>query len=230
MAGYQGGKDRTGTHIAPIVLREAGDRRLYEPFCGGLGMTRRLQPRVAADASLPMITLINAVRNGFRPPVNITAAEYARVAALPRDETDPYICFVGQCCTFGGKWFGGFARRYDGGEAIRNGQRLLLKNVAACATVEFRHESYDDVEYGAGDAIYCDPPYRGTTASWPTPPFDHDKFWAWCDRQATRGAVVIVSEYQAPIGVEEVWSKPVKSMLHREGGGLGVTERLYRVG
>lgn len=230
---YQGGKGRTGTHIAPIVLREAAGLTIHEPFCGGLGMTKRILPKTAGDASLPVLTLVNAVRGGWRPPVHVTESEYARVAALPRDEAnqlDPYYCFVGQCCTFGGKWFGGYARAHgDSPSPIRAAQKSLIAKVKATMETEFYHGAYDSREYGKGDAVYCDPPYAGTSANYPTAKFDHEAFWRWVGTQADCGAVMLVSEFSAPEWVTEVWSKEAVSST-RHADDRTVTERLYRVG
>jgi len=59
---YLGGKFRIAKKLAPIILELAKGRTLIEPFCGGLSMTEQLHPVYASDASVPLISLIQAVR------------------------------------------------------------------------------------------------------------------------------------------------------------------------
>ena len=59
---YLGGKFRIAKKLAPIILELAKGRTLIETFCGGLSMTEQLRTVYASDASVPLISLIQAVR------------------------------------------------------------------------------------------------------------------------------------------------------------------------
>lgn len=224
---YQGGKGRIAGILAPEVRRLAGGRRIVEPFAGGLSMTVALQPAEASDASPAVATLVREVRAGWRPPTVVTAEEYAN-ASLRRSETDdPLVCFIGQCCTFGGKWFGGLARGHARQpDPIATAARTLVERVEAIPSTTFRRARYEEASIKCGDFVYCDPPYRGTAAGYPTPPFDHRAFWDWARMQACYGCAVAVSEFSAPDDIPEVYRLD-RHRPTRAADGSRVVERLF---
>jgi len=189
---YLGGKHRIAKLLAAeIIPRVQG--RLFEPFHGGMSSTVALQPTYASDCFEPLTRLVSALRAGWEPPDFVTEETYNSV----RGAGTPLESFAGFCCSFGGKWFGGYARGKKRNYAM-DGKRSLAKKIAATRNVKFTHRDYFWTPARFGDTIYCDPPYAGTTKYKGTKDFDHAVFWDWCNWQASRGVLVFVSEFSGP--------------------------------
>lgn len=115
---YFGGKSRISKKIAEIVNKKRGGLGFWDPFCGGLSVSLSLGGRgLITDVHLPLISLYKAVANGWVPPTSLSEDEYQGCKLL--EDTDPLKAFAGYACSFGGKWFGGYAR----GEELREPQR-----------------------------------------------------------------------------------------------------------
>jgi DNA adenine methylase len=227
---YLGGKSRIAKKLAPIILELAKGRILIEPFCGGLSMTEQLHPVYASDASVPLISLIQAVRNGWEPPDSVSEAEYAYARTLP--PTHPAHGFCGFGCSFGGKLWGGYANpltRQRKATYAATTKRTLSRQLAACASTEFGCCDYLAWKGGASTCFYCDPPYANTTAYRTS--IDHAVFWQWCEVQAALGAIVLVSEHSAPAGIAdcvlELSSMPSEGLRRRSQ--TFSTEKLFKV-
>ncbi len=237
---YNGGKTRIAKHIAPIVNRERAGRLCWEPFCGGLGMTEHLLPDVASDVHPGLIALYEKLRaepdwlDGFE----CTEEIYQAAKSWPDD--DPAKAFIGFGCAFGGKWFGGFARRQitaKNPHSVTHVSRSTLKRkIEKTSRVQFKNLSFFDVRPQPGWLIYCDPPYANTTLAGAAKGFDFDGFKRRCELWTKAGSIVYVSEYSFDIGVE-VWSGSPQCSLGSgvKGGqsgviGEGATERLFRLG
>jgi DNA adenine methylase len=225
---YLGGKSRIAKKLAPIILELAKGRTLIEPFCGGLSMTEQLHPVYASDASVPLISLIQAVRDGWEPPDSVSE-EDART--LP--PTHPAHGFCGFGCSFGGKLWGGYARsnrdatqpqqRY-----ARCAQRALARQVAATRSTEFGCCAYSDWLGEGNTCFYCDPPYANTTGYGVR--FDSLAFWQWCWKQARLGALVLVSEFAAPEGIADVvLDLSDTTAMHTKTRTKSTVERLFKV-
>jgi DNA adenine methylase len=225
---YLGGKSRIAKKLAPIILELAKGRTLVEPFCGAMWITEQVHPVYASDASAPLISLIQAVRNGWTPPASVSKEEYAYARTLP--PTHPAYGFCGFGCSFGGILWSSYAhdrpeQRYA--ECARNS---LIRTINKTRTTDFGCCSYDAWQGDAKTIFYCDPPYAGT-AGYKGTTFCSSDFWSWCTRQAALGAIVIVSEYVCPQGVAD----EIAAFAH--DGRLGIhgkkarqtVERLFRV-
>ena len=203
---YLGGKSRAGKHIAKFLNGAlGGTRRFIEPFVGGFNIVPHVKTTGAiqcADIKRPLVAMYQDLQHGWDPPQTVTKEEYAAAKSLP--DTDPLKAFIGFGCSFGGKWFGGYAR----GERLKsgaprnyaaNGRNSLIKALPhICRVGDFLAGDYRFLFTGAQDAvIYCDPPYANTT-KYSTGAFDHVAFWAWCQDMATNNDV-FVSEYTCPV-------------------------------
>ncbi len=208
---YLGGKGRIAQNIAMLIETRRRGREIVEPFCGALHITCTLSgTRSASDICKPLITLYQEMQAGWIPPDVVTEEVYARYKAN-QDPSDPMTAFVGFGCSFGGKWFGGYARRgsdtsnksrRDG--YARGARNSLLTMMRYCQQVQFTCSSYEELN-PLGKLVYCDPPYEGTTGYDAADVFDSDKFWnkarAWSAHN-----LVLVSEYNAPDDFECIWS------------------------
>lgn len=230
---YLGGKTRLAKKIAAVIEqhRQPG-QRFYEPFCGGLSVTAEVTgERYASDVFEPLIVLYQAVQGGWLPPDELSEAEYKELRQRSRaGEISPLITWAGFCCSFGGKWFNGYAREGTR-DPTRNlcgeSKRLLIKRFATLGDVDFSCRDYRSIN-PTNAIIYCDAPYNGTTGYKGTPKFDHYAFWDQCRQWKADGNTVIISEYSAPTDFELIAEYP--HFLSVKGGqtDLARIERVFK--
>lgn len=192
-------------------------------------------PTITSDANPALISLYQAVANGWDPPEMVTEEQYKAGKALP--VSDPMKAFLGFGCSFGGKWFGGFARSKDPKDGrskrgyasqCRNG---LLEDVPAivkaggvivqCNFLDMDPEDPEVAEDARDLVLYLDPPYESTTGYGAIGVFDHNRFWQRV-RQWAALTDVFVSEYAAPFG------RPVLEFTHDMSVAGGVQKDARR--
>jgi site-specific DNA-adenine methylase len=159
--------------------------------------------------------MYQAVAAGWEPPETVSEEEYKVAKGLP--DSDPRKAFCGFGSSFGGKHFGGYAGVYtayraNGKTENRNTQKATRKSLrdkrASLAAVSLACVSFLSVVPEPGvEALYCDPPYEGTTGYKGHDAFDHTLFWTLCQQWADLGTRVFVSEYSCPVPHELAWSK-----------------------
>ena len=234
---YLGGKSRLGARIVQAILDDLGVKRLTlaVDLCSGAGgVTHRLADVsdrvIAVEAHPGLVALHKAVQDGWVPPEHVSEAQYQEVRR--GDQTTALAAFVGFGCSFGGKWWGGYARNEVGNATARNyclnARRAVLR------------ETRPNVDHVRADAltcaitaavVYCDPPYEGTTGytAIDGPP-ELGAWWRRLADLASTGQACYLSEYaEAPptdIEARLVWSAPTKEGLRKAGER---TERLWRV-
>lgn len=220
---YCGGKHRIAKKLADTILPFAKGRNLIEPFCGGLSATVQLQPTLASDASKPLISLITSVREGWVPPEEVTETEYNQARKLPPE--DPLHGFCAFCCSFGGKYWGGYARE-PGRNFAKQGKNALIRKVEATRNTNFLCARYDLLKIPEGSVVYCDPPYVGTTLGYSVRDWDSEKFWNWVISTSNH-SLVFVSEFKAPRGVEVFAEFPSKTDLRTTKRSQDTVEKLF---
>lgn len=211
---YLGGKHLLGKAISDVMLSQTRERGRYiEPFVGAGGVLIHMAPHfrvsLASDYSLDLIMLWRALQEGWDPPRELSEEEWN---SLRYAEPSALRAFAGFGCSFGAKWFSGYARpdklkpTRSYSYSARNG---LLKKMSLLEDfqVVFRRRSYQNITVKIGDVVYLDPPYEGTTGYGAAPKFDHDTFWEQAEEWHDMGASVFVSEFQAPDPWEPVWFK-----------------------
>jgi DNA adenine methylase len=218
---YLGGKARIGKQIAEVI-QQFNPVHYHEPMAGmySVGKYIQCQKRTAGDINLDLILLLQAIQQGWIPP-DVSEAQYI---ALRSDISSPLRGFAGFGCSFYGKFFGGYARDKQGSNYAAISRRSLMKLAPMIQGVEFRWEKY---QYNGADVIYCDPPYLGTT-NYSCGGFDHDQFWEWV-RATSLGAVVLVSEYEAPPDFTVIWEKSVTTSMRGKEGNFRRVEKLFRL-
>lgn len=229
---YFGGKAKTAKYIAPIINSCLRPGQIYrEPFCGGLNVTALIRPdvvRIAQDANPHLMVLYRAIQQGWEIPDTVTEEEYDRLKADP--QISPLKTFAGFACSFGGKWFGGFARDERKGDVtfVTTGKRGLLKKFETLQSVAFSCGDFFELNT-TGEVIYCDPPYAGTTGYSGVPGrFDSKAFWQKVRDLTDAGNLVFVSEYEAPDDFTCLWSLDVKTdMKTAKGERIPRTEKLF---
>ena len=155
--------------------------------------------KIGSDANEALINMWTALGAGWRPPEQVSEADYRRVKDAA-DYSNPLTAFVGFGCSFAGKWFGGYARGgTDDRNYAANAASSLRKKLRGMLGVGWRCGDYRALSYSTDSVIYCDPPYQGATQYGGAPdPFDWHSFWQFCRDKANAGHAVFVSEYQAP--------------------------------
>lgn len=231
---YNGAKSRYTRGIVRLIRDLIPHGGTYwEPFVGSAKVIARVTNcrGFGSDLDRPIITLLQAVQDGWHPPATVTEEDY-KLWQGRKDWDDPMVAFVGYGCSFSGKFFGGRARSRSG--KIRNfaaeARRSLLARNEFLKGVELRVRDYRDGFWRpqAPSLIYCDPPYDGTTACGSVKTkFDSKEFWEWAEEQSCQ-SVVLVSEYRCPVaGSCLLWAETKgESMRRKEGGGVK-TERLF---
>lgn len=225
-----GSKNRHAKELLPIILKDRKLGQWYiEPFVGGANMIDKVDGnRIGADIHPHLICLLDAVANGFIPPSELNEDDYTELKS--GSANDPLVGFAGFGCSFGGKFFGGYARGKTSKGEWRNyaaeTKRNLLKQAQNIKGVAFICSPYDQLPIPQNSIIYCDPPYEGTT-KYATGSFDHAAFWQWCRDKVNDGHQVFVSEYNAPADWVCVWEK--KASANFDSNRNSASERVEKL-
>ena len=222
-----GSKNRIAKHILPIMLAERKPSQWWvEPFVGGANMIDKVEgKRIGNDNHIYLIALHKALQSGWIPPTEIDKEMYYEIKSNQEKYSDELIGFVGFLCSFGGKWWGGYASNKKGYNYADIGSRVSTKQAKRFNGIVFKCGSYLEMDIPPNSLIYCDPPYEGTTAY--KGGFDHEVFWQWCREKATEGHIVFVSEYNAPVDFECVKEIGHKTTLDKNSQYKRV-EKLFR--
>lgn len=212
---YMGSKNRIAKHLLPVILEHKTPEMTWvEPFVGGANMIDKVNgKRIGNDSHKHLIALHKALQDGWIPPTEVSKEMYYDVKANQQNYSDELIGFVGFLCSFGGKWWGGYAANKKGDNYADRGSRVLTKQAKNFNGVDFRCGNYLEMEIPPNSLIYCDPPYEGTTAY--KDAFDHDTFWQWCRDMSGKGHIVFVSEYNAPSDFKCVKTVEHKTILDK---------------
>ncbi len=232
---YLGGKSKTAKAIMAHIIGAVPTperRTLYEPFIGGGAMTAVLAPHFkrvcASDLHPDLVLMWQALLAGWKPPESITEEEYRIYKNLAPSSMRGFVGFAG---SFGAKWFTGIGRGVLPNGTPRNyyaeSKRSLLRDVALMqANTKVVLSDYRKLKPRAGNVVYCDPPYAGTTSY--AMGFNNEEFWATMDRWHDAGALVFVSEYKAPPGWTKIWSETrMRDLKSKLTNAVQVTECLW---
>ena len=229
---YLGGKSRIAKSL--VAAMGANERPLgqwfVEPFCGACNVTCAVGGlRLASDANPWLIHMWESLRSGtWEPPEDLTEERYSELKTT--QPLHPDTAFAGFGCSFGGKWFGGFARG-EGRDFPKEARAGVLEKRGRLSEVHFTCALYQDLQIPPNSLIYCDPPYAGTTGYGAIEAWDAEAFYQWCRDRAAEGHDVYVSEYSAPEDFEAVWRKETKTTMAVDAinRNRDRVERLYRV-
>lgn len=229
---YLGGKSKTANQIAAYLnqIRQPG-QPYWEPFVGAGWVLERVKnkPIFASDANPYLVELWRAVQAGWVPPDTVSEEDYRR--AMAGELTESMTAFVGFACSYGGKWFGGYARGGDQNYAKMGQQSLLRKAARAEDGIFFFYADFLECYVPArGCLIYCDPPYNDTTGYGAVGKFDTEAFWARVRWLENHGHTVVISEYAAPDDFSCVLEMFTKTDMHTRDGKDPRIEKLFRLG
>ncbi|KOG22017.1 DNA adenine methylase [Streptomyces viridochromogenes] len=232
---YVGGKSRLARAISEAIqARRQGRSKYVEPFLGGGATFARMAPLFdhasAGDVVPDLVLMWQAAKNGWQPPTDVDDALYE---ALKTAGPSPVRGFVGFGCSFGGKWFGGRAKGgFNADGTPRNhaaeSARAVLRLAPRMAGADVRQCGYQDWRPDADTVVYCDPPYAGTQSYGAAGAFDSALFWKTAESWVADGALVLVSEYEAPAGwVPALVTEHRQSLQHGKGGRPKTVETLW---
>ena len=226
---YMGSKRRFVKDLLPIMLEARKEGQYWvEPFVGGANMIQHVDGnRIGADIHEYLIALLSAVRDGWKPPINVSEEMHRDIRINKNKYPPELVGFVGFCCSFGGKWFKGYARSKKNNNYALQGHNNLIKQAPFLKGIDFRCCSYQDLVIPPNSLIYCDPPYKGVEPYGGTRKIKYDHFWQWCRDKVNEGHTVFVSENKAPddfICVKEVQRK---TNLNNNVSPVSSMERLF---
>lgn len=233
---YMGGKTRIAKQIAAEIdkVRKPG-QLVWDAFCGGLSVSVTLSkngPVLASDACLPLISLYKAVQDGWDPPTEVSKETYDK--AINLFDTDPMKAFCGFGCSFGGKWFGGYAtdkngtRNRDGkpsNYALSARKSLIKTKVTAIfKCIDF----LETIPEPTNSIIYCDPPYADTTGYDGSDTFDYCKFVRKVE-QWSEFTDIFVSEYDFRLGEVVFEKEQITTVSRNKSKYKSATEKLFHI-
>lgn len=229
---YMGSKAKYAKDIIPIIMGGHDDGNQYiEPFVGGGNLFSEVSAtfKWGNDSSYYAISLLEGLSKGWEPPTILSEMDYYQIKEDPNGYEPALVGFAAYCCSYAGKFWGGYWRSRDSKGNERNCAaeqvRNLEKQRGGLVNARFTNLMYLEMDIPRNSTIYCDPPYKGTTKY--KGEFDHDKFWVWCNSLVDKGCRVFVSEYQAPDDWAEIWSKEVNNSLTKDTGSKKGIERLF---
>jgi DNA adenine methylase len=178
--------------------------------------------------------MFKALQEGWSPPSEVSLEDYNAIRRDKLSYADALVGFVGFGCSYGGKFFGGYARggkRTSGvprNYADESARRLEKMRPGLCgAHTIFILENYWELFIPNKSLIYCDPPYSNTTKYTGTRDFDTNQFWLWAEQQAKEGHKVLVSEYEAPEHWTCIWSKELTTTMDKNPANKKRQEKLF---
>jgi len=212
---YVGSKGRLSKELAPIIQSYITDETAgyLEPFVGGANMIDKIKckKKIGCDIHDELIELLKHAQLNELPET-ITFEEYENVKKNKELYPKWYVGLVGFCGSFGAKYFGGFARRYnkDGSlfDVPKQAINSLRKQSELLKDIKFYNKSFLElpVEKINNYVIYCDIPYRGTL-EYKNGGFPYEEFYSWAI-DASKNNVVLISEYDMPNDKFEcIWAK-----------------------
>lgn len=223
-----GSKRRISKHILPIMLAERKPNQWWvEPFVGGANIIDKVSgKRIGNDINEYLIALLNAVKNGYIPPINISREFYCKIKENPQNYPKKLVGFVGFGSSFGNKWWGSYAHNRNGRNHTAEGSRNLMKQAENLKGIKFVHGNYSDMVIPEKSLIYCDPPYEGVAHYGDK--LDYTVFWDWCRDKEKEGHTVFISEYNAPndfICIKEIITT---TTMYSGSNSIKKVEKLFR--
>lgn len=229
---YLGGKVRLSRYLVPAILNNTAHRGIYwEPFLGGAAVLSRIAPYFSStngsDIQPDLILMFQALQAGWEPPASISEQEYQ---ALKHSEPSALRGFAGFGCSYGGRFFAGYARAPGLSRNFCSGARsVLTRDIQAMKGTTLRCLSYECGEPPSGTVIYCDPPYKGVMGFSGMPRLNQEQFWATAQQWAESGSDVFVSSYEAPGGWCPIWTgnRTIQIGGNNDKPRAPTTEHLY---
>jgi DNA adenine methylase len=213
---YLGGKSRVAKEIASVINLVSGDTNFVSLFCGACSVESLVKAETITlnDSHPYLIALLRGVQDGsVYLPENVSKEIYYWIKSNP--DFDPALTgFVGFGCSFGAKWWGGYAQNKAGTNYAAQAKRSLLKKMETLKEATIHNLDYRLVFIPEDSVVYCDPPYKNTTGYSNSDKFNHEEFWQYV-RDMSRYNTVFVSELTAPEDFTAIWKKDINRILDK---------------
>lgn len=223
---YLGSKRKIAKFLIPIMeLYRKPGQYWVEPFVGGANLIEGASGRrIGNDNHSYLIALLKAVQNGYEPPIYVSRELYYEIKDNPENFPDELVGFVGFLCSFGGRWFEGYAHSKGNRNYGLIGKNALKKQAPFLKGIEFTCVDYRDMKIPNDSLIYCDPPYKHLQGYGKK--FDSDVFWDWCRLKKKEGHQVFISEVDAPEDFKCIWERTIPVTLNKNKKDSRI-ERLF---
>ena len=229
---YQGGKARISKEMARVITETSGGgRTLVSLFCGACSVESKcteFSHIILNDSHEYLIAMLKAVQEGWVPPDAVTEEQYKYIRDH-KDEDKALTGFVGFGCSFGGRFFEGYARNRTNKNYAAVSKRSLLKDMKTLADKEYAEficGDYRDLVLPDSCVIYADPPYVNTKQI-SRQSFDTQQFWDYA-RETSKRHLVFISEQTAPDDFVSIWEKDVRRTLDvNKSNNFKATEHLF---
>lgn len=211
---YMGGKSRISNDISSIINTYSKDKTFVSLFCGSCAIESKViaKEKICNDSHEYLIEMLNEVQDGYELPDSISKEEYY-IVKENKDNDKALTGFVGFGCSFGGKWFGGYAKNNSGTNYAKQSKNSMLRKMGGLKeNTTFVNLDYKKINIPDGSVVYCDPPYKNTTGYSNSNTFSHDEFWNYI-RELSKNNLVFISELDAPDDFIPIWEKPLKRVL-----------------
>lgn len=206
---YLGSKRRIASELNNIMQPYYSDYGTFvDAFVGGGNLIKAITHpnRMAYDINEYVIAYFNALKDGWLPPKDVSEELYKDIKNNKEKYPKELVCFVGFAVSFGGKWFGGYARDRVGRNYATIGfNSCINKDLPYIKPITFIHSDYRNIIFNEPSIIYCDPPYKGVTGY--RDKFCHDEFYTWLIERNKDGHKLFISEYEMPNDFTCIWSK-----------------------
>lgn len=210
---YFGGKYKLAKYIVPVLeAYRKRDQLFIDGSCGGINILSNMSGcKAGLDINEDLIILYQELqKETVVLPSSITEEDYLYYKNLEANslEEKALKAFVGFGCSFGGRYYGGYARYpqkplYNYADVAR---RSLLKKIKKCSVSDTEFFHLDLFDLHIEDAlIYFDPPYIDKVNT-NKGIFDSERFWKKV-RELSKDNTVIVSELSAPEDFSTLWSR-----------------------
>ena len=244
-----GGKSRISKQISEVINSAVSRRQIKDSerdsnnnrereresnltfvslFCGTCSVESKVKgfdKIICNDNHEYLVEMLKAVQNGYELPENISEEQYKYIREH-KDINKALTGFVGFGCSFGGKWFGGYARNKTGTNYALQSKKSLLKDINTLMSAEFICQDYRNVIIPENSIVYCDPPYNKTTG-YGKNKFDSQEFWEYM-RELSKHHKIYISEQTAPDDFVSVWEKQFTRTLDvNKDNQFKVTEKLF---
>lgn len=222
---YLGSKTRIKNDLYPFLTEHLdGKNEFVDAFMGGANVIDKLpyDKKVGIELNQYVCSIWKRIQKDGVSwiPQAFDEDDYYKVKLdyKWKDHKNPkeLIGYVGNCLSYGSKWWGGFAKynpkkKEDHVLEAYNGIKKQVESFEFLNETKFINCSYDEYEYKPNSVIYCDPPYAQTIKY--ESDFNHAKFWEWVRKMTLDGHYVYVSEYDAPYDMKCIWRKAVNEQV-----------------
>lgn len=236
---YMGSKARFAKELCPIIENYLVNKKGYlEPFVGGANLIDKINfhTKYGSDINPYVIAVLKQAQKDVTAfPKDITLEQYKDIQHNKDGYEDWLVGFVGFGCSFGSRFFEGYARGKQSNGTERNYALETYNNLNKQALnlqgIHFKCCDYKDININIKDwVIYCDIPYNDAKKYSGVSNFNHADFYKWCELMGKYNTI-LVSEYNMPDKFKCIWEKETKVLLdsnRKQDDNKNIrTERLF---